>query len=1059
MNFNQEQQAAINSLGKNIMVSASAGSGKTTVLIARLMKRIVEDKVSLDEICALTFTEKAASEMKKRLAASLHEHYQHDATPFIRRQLTLLTTTQISTIHSFCLSIIREFGYLIGFEQSRIKNILDDLTRYRLEQEAIKMVLDKYYKMDSEAFRALSLAYSTRAHSDDRLAQDVINLHNLALTQLNADTWLDEQKTRYQINSFKQAPEILQSIFNKYLREHFQPLLDQYQALKRGFVDHSESFDVVSWDDFMTSLDLYLKEQAWDKMVDLLKSYENISIEIFKANKTNIKPELKDFNEDIKAFRNAFSDFPWHLIFTNESPEVYKQNQQFSELLVDLTIDFKNNYEALKVKEKALDFNDLEQATYTILSHPSGLAKTTLQARFKDILVDEYQDTNYFQDRIIELIARTNNVFRVGDVKQSIYGFRNAKPELMRRRMKQVDDLNQVLYLSNNYRSKENIVDFSNELFSTLMNLEFLGSEYTRQDRVKIGVNKQRENNLPVTYFQVDFDQTMLVDGQAVSINRNRALLNKIAQDIQNRIQSGTKPKDICVLARSHAVKKDLKEAFELLKIPYFFDDFEGFTNAWSIFDILNALQVFHNPLEDYYCLSFLLSGFCGLNENDIAELKSRFPHQPLYNSLKEVNPNLYQDINSLFEQLKDQSLISQLILITQFNGYYYHHLDNNQRNNVNFLFEKARNFFGSSLEFVDFIKDDVNVRSSNAAIDDETSNRVKVMTIHAAKGLQFPIVYYFMPKKINFTDSNDLCIMDTDLGLCFNSLDFNTNYRTKTKLRLAFELFYKDKEINESLRTLYVALTRAQNELVLIDGYEEKDDTTDVLANLNWHGLISGMGHALLIKAFLAINPLPYVETVIETISDVHTVDTYKSESTWPFEISDYQPSSLLSSDETRVSYDYQLDLTAGLNASEIGTILHRVISELPGKLWNDLDLAPYQLTDGQQQQLLRYNRHPMTQQLWTNKVYREVGFTHHHEGEIHVGVMDMVVESEHEIWLIDFKSDRVAAVEALIHRYQSQLDGYRAFLKTQFPNKTITTYLYSFSLNDYFQVEPQTI
>lgn len=1053
MKFNQEQRLAIESLGQNIMVSASAGSGKTTVLIARLMKRITQDEVGLDEICAMTFTEKAASEMKKRLAKALHQVNQENPSRFIKEQLSLLSTTQISTIHSFCRSIITEFGYLIGFKQDRINHLLDDLARYRIEQEVLDLVLNKYYGMDNDEFKQLSIAYSTRAFTDKALAKDIKELYTLALTQLDPYAWLEQQKTRYAISRFEESRTDLQQLLINYLTDEVTVLYEQYQSLSNNFDRLGIPYN-KDWDFFMEQLVSYIDNGQWSLLVELLEDYPNLSFYKFTAKQIKANPELELLNPDIVLFRDLFNSFPWSSVYFDTSDYAYQQNLKFTQWLCALAQDYGKAYEALKEERNVLDFNDLEQAAYEILTHPSQLANQVLRKRYRDILVDEYQDTNYFQDRIIELIARDNNVFRVGDVKQSIYRFRNAKPQLMMSRMKTVDQRNQVLYLSNNYRSKENIVDFNNELFDTLMNLDQLESQYLEKDWVTTGIEQQKENNSFITLLQVEFDETIDIDGETIRINRNKALLNKIALDVKERIDQGTPAKDICILARSHAVKSDLKLAFERLNIPYFFDDFEGFSNSWSVSDMLNALQFIVNPYEDYYALAFLLSGFCALDENQVATLKVKHPNQSLFSSLEIEFPTLYQQIVTLINQIQNQPLSSQLILIAQFNGYYYDHLDENQRNNINFFFDKAKSFRGSSLDFVEYVLDDQFVRSSNAAIDDESANRVKVMTIHASKGLQFPIVYYITPQELIFRDNHQICLMDSDLGICFNTVYFDTKVRTKTHLRYAFELDNKNKEINESLRMLYVALTRAQNELILIDAKKSTQNTDTNLKPLSWRNLMDGMGHAPIIQSFLEIKPLPYVQRRTEKIQSIQSQDRVVKQAFFPYEISDYKPIAQVDFDDDTLSYDDQLSLTPHLKATEIGTILHKVISEQQNHPWTIEQLQIYPLSPIHLQQLLSFSHHEGTRDLFTGKVYHEVGFTHHINEKVLVGIMDMVVEFDDEIVLIDFKSDQVSSFEILKERYQGQIEMYRSFLRTQYPHQKIRTFIYSFSLNDYFEL-----
>ena len=306
--------------------------------------------------------------------------------------------------------------------------------------------------------------------------------------------------------------------------------------------------------------------------------------------------------------------------------------------------------------------------------------------------MDEFQDSNFFQEAIVNLISRGNNVFRVGDVKQSIYGFRHAKPDIMRGHL--INPMNEVFYLSNNFRSKENIVEFNNMVFSQAMNIDEFKDTYGEKDAVSVGIPSQREDQLPVFIHLPENDQTITYasDDSEETVKSTRLIAMSIAKDIQRQANRGKSYRDICVLIRSHSRKAFLKDAFDELDIPYYFDAQEGFTHAYSVQDILNAIRLCLDPTNEFYLAYFLLSQLGGYDEVQVASLRLHSSDSLLTN-LKSTDPDLHHKLQLLINQFNTASMSQALTHLYAFNDYYHAALPLEQKSNLDLLFERVTSY------------------------------------------------------------------------------------------------------------------------------------------------------------------------------------------------------------------------------------------------------------------------------------------------------------------------------------------------------------------------------
>lgn len=1036
--FNPQQQEAIDILNKNIIVSASAGAGKTTVLIARLMKRILQDKVHISTICALTFTDAAAQEMKSRLLNELHQEYNTNKTSFLEEQIALVETAEITTIHSYCLSLIKNYGYIIGINQSRSDNILNDTQVMLLKKEAFNNVLNQW----------LDTRYDETYELLDYFSSNPIDFNALENAINDAATWLRSRKDQnkainnvidlYKADDLNQWPQIYQDLFfTKYEEVLSQALFHLNNII--GIVDQEAKTTTKPFknniilrekSDLITELLIQCKNHDITFYDSLIQAFDFnlITVRGSDAYKEAREPLVKLIEDNFETYQTL----DHHFAINNEL-------LPFVQNFISFSLNFIDEYQHLKELDNTLDFDDFEHYALEILNADNGAIAKELKNHYQEIMVDEFQDTNEIQDEIIRLISNGHNLFRVGDIKQSIYKFRGAKPQIMKKLMK--DDDHKNLYLSYNYRSKEPIVMFNNDVFDKLMN-ETNESEYTKQDHVLCGLESQKENGTPV---ELHLFETNKETEYELTKNEQRA--KHIAQQVIHHHHLGYDFKDMTVLIRSHAQKLFLKKAFEEVNIPHYMSEQTGFFNSEIVTAVMNLLRYSQNN-NDYYLAQALLSPLFDFNENDLAILK--LSGEGSFNQqLKNYNPSFYTKLMSMIRSWSYKDIVSILQEIYTLNNAYNEKLSIQDKTNLDFLLDKAIMFqedttpsIQAFLNFYDALEeqDDKTSEASHLSVEDDV---VEAMTIHQSKGLQFPIVFYWGGGSLNVRDHHDFLVTDDDFGLAFNHLSHPYRLETKTLLRDLVEYKQTHEELEEMLRLLYVALTRPQVKLIVVDVYNEFEKKT-----LNSHLLLNYKRQADLLLA--AANP----ENTAVMIDDASAITNKTLEDNTIWGVRPSFENLNISIEKTYHAIDLDsLDLNPQSKwAMDFGTRLHEAIEALPNERWDERLLDQYETPI--KNRLLLYNQHPFTFDLYSfNTIEHELPFLFKDNDDIVSGIIDFVAINPDKIVIVDFKSDN-ADKNTLFERYEEQLIRYKKALDIIYPEHEIETYIYSFHSNEYFSL-----
>ncbi len=1084
----------------NVLVSASAGAGKTTNLIERLMCRILDDRIPVTQIIAVTFAKDAAAELKEKLEKKLTEAYNHTKDEFLYEQLCLLPQAKITTIHSFCLDIVRSYAYVIGMDPACTENILDETMKSEMMDLAFSEAINNASINQTNGLEELLAHFSSRPESTDKLKENVYRIANKLKTLNQPQAWIDKSIQSLQASNYSELSEDLKSWLVVYYRWQVDDLLFMAQSnlqrmsIETIYYDQLEPKNQLIVDKIETGL-----VELIDELKVILSNMADFDYNLFRDKIISLPKEgfkslplAQAFPDFDKAMKKLVGVYRKHLGKLFEEDEWYIDHQELqnrSKVMIELTQHFMDRYQSIKEEAKVIDFDDMEHFALSILRNKNFDVVLDYQKKYVDILVDEYQDTNYIQDSIIAMIARLDNVFRVGDVKQSIYRFRNAQPELMAGRKTVQDEQNVVLFYDKNFRSSQPIVEFNNLLFSRLMNQNHLNAKYDHLDWVTIG----RDAQLPKEGDGVEFH--LLIDNESIELESEEEIAETVDEGtpdftpeeatdnglqetilelhpedlngaetkaiyIANLIQDMRKNSDFkkysdyTVLVRTNGIKATLKDIFDQANIPNSISVKTGFFNSDAVQDVLLVVKFIIDPYDSINFIGLCLSDFTQMTEEDIANLKQHKNRGTFYDALKTVNPQKYDLLYHFRAAALSRNLVEIFRAIYNFNNYYDDHCTKQQRANLDLLFEKAQVFAKDNLslaEFLILIKNIKDEESSEAIPFTKKDDVVKVMTIHQSKGLQFPVVIYWSADKGKTKDKDNDVLLDAELGFCLKTIKLPKRFTRKSPVRMAIEMKAIQDDVEEQVRLLYVALTRAESRLIIID----KKPTADY-PTLNYTSILNGLGPTNWILLALKPNegykllevPAPTNLTQINpSIHEAQTlVITEKSEVPIEFRTP--------SSKHTKFTH-FKLNFDTNIGSNH-GTLIHELFEKLPHIDVSEAMIKELQpdIDDKDLNAIMHFYNDELYKHCAEGEIKHEYPFYALVGQEVIHGYMDMVAFTATDTILIDFKTDRVDHMETLVELYRDQLKDYALILTKMRPEKPVRTYMYSLALSAFIEI-----
>lgn len=858
--FTPEQQKVIDLHDRNILVSAAAGSGKTAVLVERIIKMISDEekKVDIDRLLVVTFTNAAAAEMRERISRAIDKGLEEQPeNQHLQRQAALLHNAQITTIDSFCLFVIRNNFNDIGLDPGF--RVADEGELKLLKKDVLTELLEQKYSEKEEAFFNC-VEYFTTGSNDRQLEEFINKLYDFSMSYPWPEEWLREREKDYLVTSIG---EMEKSPWCLYLMSYARTVLAECADKLSYAISLAEcpGGPYFYGELLEKEREMLLKAADKESLSDLYETYGGISFgrlpgkkddsveEGLRKRAQQLRNEVKKQVEDIRT--SYFSLSPEQVLSRMEMAA------QPVETLMKLVLQFKEMLDERKRKENMIDFHDMEHFALNILlkkdengEYKASPAALEYRQFFYEILIDEYQDSNLVQELLLQSISGEEegrfNRFMVGDVKQSIYKFRLARPELFIEKYNSYskqDSERQRIDLHKNFRSRPEVLDSVNDLFYRIMGTELGGVAYDEDAALYPGavfpdyegsktetilIEKNKESRLSVRE-----QEAVIIAGEIKRLIREFQVTDKETGKLRS-----ARYKDIVILLRTTSGwAEEFKGIFEKEGVPAYVASRTGYFKAPEIRELLALLHVLDNPLQDIPLYGTLKSFFGGFTEEEIAQIRGQekkgkflFENLTEYNEKDELKKKAEAFIKKyeLFRRRASYTpihkLIQDILTETGYLEYVSAKPGGEQRHaNVEMLLTKAAAFEKTSyyglFHFLRYIQqlEKYQVDYGEADIADENADVVRIMSIHKSKGLEFPICFVAgLSKKFNRQDTTGRFIADVDMGIGADYIDSKRRLQSKTLRKNAIAMKLRQDSLGEEIRVLYVAMTRAKEKLFL---------------------------------------------------------------------------------------------------------------------------------------------------------------------------------------------------------------------------------------------------
>ena len=883
MNWTPEQSQAIYKKDSNILVAAAAGSGKTAVLVERIINKIIKEKIDIDRLLVVTFTNAAASEMRERILKSIYkiidsEEPQDEKTiNHLQRQITLLNKANICTIDSFCLDVIKNNFFEI--EISPNFRIADTAEIDLLKQEVLEKIFEEKYENHDRDFEKLIKTY-TSYRDDTPLKDMILRIYTYIESNPFPLKWLKEQIEKFNIKDIKQDFSNTEwgKILLQNMKEEIEDGIKKLKAEEKrlSFESELEQYERVITSDIGQLEMVYGNLENWNKAYSLINNVEflkwPVSRKITNPEKDRAKAIRDKVTKDFKAKRTKI--FTANSEMANEDLiEMYEILSKLEKLIIDFDIEFSKN----KKDRNIVDFSDVEHLALKILvkdeDTPSEIAKK-YQEKFIEIAIDEYQDSNLVQEYILTSISNGKNIFMVGDVKQSIYKFRQAMPDLFLSKYSnygenETNEKGLKIKLFKNFRSRKNVLDFTNLIFENIMGEKIGEIDYTEEEYLNLGANyaKSKEDLISeIDILDVTEDEEEVLDEaqntETTQIQDDGDLEETekvedieleakfVAQKIRNLIDSkfqvydnkkeefrDIRFRDIVILLRSTKNKANIFEK-ELtnLNINVYSDTSQEYLESYEIQVIMDLLKIIDNPYQDIPLVHVMLSCLGMFTDDDLLEIRLCDQNDDFYTTMLKSRLSVREELRnkidvflSKIEEFREKNgymdLDELIWTIYEETGFlnYVALMPNGALRvaNLKMLFERAKQYESASFKglfnFINFIER-IKVGSGDlgsAKLIGENEDVVRIMSIHKSKGLEFPAVFLSCTGSgFNMMDLNSDILLHQKIGIGVKYIDYDRQIKYDTISKLALREKLLEENLSEEMRILYVALTRAKEKI-----------------------------------------------------------------------------------------------------------------------------------------------------------------------------------------------------------------------------------------------------
>ena len=837
-----QQYQAVHNRGGQLLVSAAAGSGKTKVLIDRLLSYITDrsDPADLDAFLIITYTKAAASELRSKIAAKLTERIAQDPeNKHLQKQIQRLFLTKISTVHSFCADILREYAYKLDLAPDF--RVADEMECRELRDLVMTDLLDEAYRTADGDTDFLAFVDSQGLGRDDRFVPEILEkVYDSARCHQRPQQWLENCLNN---SGLSDNTDIAETAWGAFLMQDLKQYLSVQTDIFRECLQQLNRTDgmekpAANIRMTLTQLEALEAADSWNAVQEA----SDVDYGRLVFPKKNADPDL---TERVKAARNACKRGLEKKLqnFSDSSQQVFadlKQSQSAMRGLIDLVMEFDRSFTAAKRSRRILDFSDLEHRTLDLLlgksrSGPTAVADE-IGRRFREIMVDEYQDSNGVQDAIFAALSRERqNCFLVGDVKQSIYQFRLADPGIFLEKYHAYADAELAVpgqgrrvLLSHNFRSGPEIIEGVNWVFQAAMRPKVGGLTYGEAEALREGIPQEPLPDTAVELYALDVQEDTYTEEASFVAERIRTMLQDGTCVRKNGELRPVRPEDIVILLRSPGTAAGyFQRALDARGIRCTTGAGEDLLQAEEICTLRALLQVIMNPRLDIPLISVLASPIFGFTASDLAEIRGNRKKGNFYEALCQSEQDKVGDFLDVLQLLRNaakmQSLTSLLetcFRMTRIDSIYGAMTGGETRcANLQLFYQLAADYekqgFKDLTQFLDYLN---SVENRGLVVSgSQHPDAVTIMSIHKSKGLEFPVVFLCnLSRRFNMESLRAQILCDKELGLGLSIADSHKRIRYPSAAKRAIAVKMAEESVSEEMRVLYVAMTRARDRLVM---------------------------------------------------------------------------------------------------------------------------------------------------------------------------------------------------------------------------------------------------
>lgn len=903
--FTKEQKHAIDTLDKSILVAAAAGSGKTAVLVQRIINIILSGEANVDEMLVVTFTNAAASEMKLKISKEIKKRLSEECSDQDRKklknQLDRLYRSYISTFNSFEVRVIKEFFYEVDIEPNF--NVCDEIQSSMLQMNSIDEVFEMLFAKDDYiegcSFKEFLQKYSSD-RSEEGIKASIIGDYAKLRSMPNYFEWAKDMTEKLLMTSEDFAgSDLSKELLGQFLRV-IDESIDGARTVRRLFYDAglAVQYEEKLMGEIPMIENLKVKAEKYGFSKELFELLGTVSFESLPSFRKNANDSQKqaryeiyqEIKDEVQAVRKSYKDAINGWIKNNSAASIETQLEEmhqtykYTRYYLSIIETFEEVYVKLKKDDKLLDFGDMDHYASVILGNPS--VRETLRNRFKFIFIDEYQDTNNIQEHLISQISRSNNVFKVGDVKQSIYGFRQADPSIFESVYadyeKDEKECAEVVDLNNNFRSNLGTINYVNKVFDKIMDgyderaKLYQGGSPWPEELVKYDfipdvyvLETEQEDLSSDEDYDEDGDDS---DSELRDLSNSEAEAKEVANIVKNLVGTefydskegvvrNAEPRDIVVLLRGVKSRGDyFMRAMKNANIDSHIEEGESLFDATEIRIAVSLLQTIDNMKRDIPLIATLHSEIMGFESCELGQIRAEHKafertqkdkdirRTPYWEALEWYAENgsdktLATRIQKATSQLLEWRNLSILMPVPEFiwkvlidSNYYMYagamYGGSRRQANLRTLVDRATALsetqimtLSTYLDYVEVLRTK-KVKNGQVAISGKEDNLVKIMTIHKSKGLEYPFVIVAgLGSRVSLKSDANKLSFDSKLGLGIDYVSPNERYYTKTLIQKAIKAKAERDYLAEELRVLYVAMTRARNKLILTGISKSRED------------------------------------------------------------------------------------------------------------------------------------------------------------------------------------------------------------------------------------------